>query len=319
MCNHRPLKSKPVISVVMACYREPVAWLEQAIESILNQSFTDLELVLVVDDPNRAEIIECVQRYASEDPRVLVVKNDRNIGLPRSLNAGVNASAGAYLARMDADDISPRDRLKVQWTHLKSHPEIDLLGTAIENIDVRGRGLGVKQFPDDWELIRKVIPYCSVACHPTWLMAREVYDDVGGYRDLRGAEDYDFLYRAMDIGKIIGNLNQPLLQYRIHGDSITSVLSLTRYRTRQYIHHMHRERLEGRPGEFREDELVEYLNRAIESPRIAQLLTKMRKAETLGEWRRFLYLFALCWLSGDVRRRAVEMLKLNWTLLLHRA
>ena len=93
------------LSVVMSIYKEPVEWMRQSIDSILNQTFTDFEFVIVNDNPIRSENRDILDEYSKKDFRIIVLSNDENIGLTKSLNKGLRISKGKYIARMDADDI----------------------------------------------------------------------------------------------------------------------------------------------------------------------------------------------------------------------
>lgn len=106
----------PLVSVVMAIYNEPVEWMRQAIDSILYQSFKDFEFIIINDNPIRVENKEILDEYSAKDSRVIVVLNEENIGLTKSLNKGLAIASGEYIARMDADDIAMPERLRMQYS-----------------------------------------------------------------------------------------------------------------------------------------------------------------------------------------------------------
>ena len=113
------MKQTPLISVVMSIYHEPILWISQAIDSILNQSFSDLEFVIVNDNPSRLENYLLLDRYEKADERVHIIHNAMNLGLTCSLNIAIKATNGRYIARMDADDVSLPERLKTQYLFLE--------------------------------------------------------------------------------------------------------------------------------------------------------------------------------------------------------
>lgn len=270
---------KPEISVVMACYNEPVEWLSEAINSILNQSFQDLELIVVVDNPNHVQAIRQIKEMAESDRRLRILVNEQNMGLPKSLNRGFSEANGTLFARMDADDIADQDRFLRQSDYLRENPNIDLIGTAIENIDVRGEHIGVKTFLTSPEAIEKAIKYRSVACHPTWLMRREVYDSINGYRYFPSSEDYDFLYRVLDNGFRIANLDAVLLKYRLHDNSMTSALSAFQYQVKGYIQTLHRQRLQQGADNYSPEVALNLKKQTTANSRSSYLVTKAREAE----------------------------------------
>lgn len=308
---------KPEVSVVMACYREPLHWFESAVLSVLQQTLSNFELIIVVDDPENLEITSFLDKQRKLDERIIVVHNEHNLGLPDSLNKGIGLAKSDYIARMDADDICKADRLKRQLDYLKNNPEVDLLGSAITNIDDTDQHIGTSSFHNDMALIKKVIPYCSVSCHPTWMFKKEMFHAIGGYRTLQGAEDYDFLYRMIDSDYRIGNLPDSLLFYRIHGGSITSGMNLKRYKIRNYILEMHHERLTKGTDSYNIGELKTRLQHANDSTRIASLITKLRKAEAASSLSRLYYLSALFVCSADIRSRILDHLKLKLVVISH--
>jgi glycosyltransferase involved in cell wall biosynthesis len=98
----------------MGVYKEPLDWLRQSIDSILNQSFTDYEFIIICDNPRYEEGMELLKKYANSDRRIILLFNNENIGLTKSLNKGLEIARGKYIARMDADDISKPERLTRQ-------------------------------------------------------------------------------------------------------------------------------------------------------------------------------------------------------------
>jgi glycosyltransferase involved in cell wall biosynthesis len=275
---------KPLVSVVMACYQEALQWLETAVDSILKQTFVSCELIVVVDDPTNQEIIALLTEIQKKDQRLKVLINEQNMGLPRSLNRGFSGALGKYFARMDADDIAAPKRIDMQVAYLTENPHVDLLGTAITNIDQEGNLLGVKHFLTQPEAIKKAITYRSVACHPTWIMRRNVFDTIGGYRYFPSSEDYDFLYRVLDAGFTVSNLTQPLLEYRLHDASMTSALSGFQYKVKHYIQALHHQRQVKSQDDY-DEEVSHALKQTDNGNDFAKgLVTKARTAEESGNF-----------------------------------
>ena len=99
------------VSVIMSTYKEPIEWIQQSVDSILNQTYKNLEFIIIVDNPEYAELVSLLNDYADSDDRISVVVNNNNIGLVKSLNKALSFCTGEYVARMDADDISLPERL----------------------------------------------------------------------------------------------------------------------------------------------------------------------------------------------------------------
>ncbi|WJG10464.1 glycosyltransferase [Aliiglaciecola sp. LCG003] len=307
----------PIVSVVMACYREPLDWFGAAVDSILAQTLADFEFIIVLDDPNNLSIREYLYQKQLSDGRIVIIENASNLGLAKSLMKGIEQSTGAFIARMDADDVAYQERLKVQYQFLLANQQVGLVGSAIENIDELGNVLGKQYFQSDYALMKKMIPYCSVACHPTWMFTKQAYDKIKGYRNLSTAQDYDFLYRLIDAEIEIHNLPVALLQYRIHNASITSGMSLKRYKIRRYIHKLHHDRVRQGHDHFCEQELQHFIDQASPNKLVSKLLTQLRQSEQSNSPMKYVILPCLAILSNDIRQRITDHLKLKLLLAKH--
>ena len=220
MTGHDP--SAVQISVIMSTYNEPLCFLQSAIESILKQTFRDYEFLIVLDNPGNTAIRDCVFSYADRYPQIRVLPNEKNVGLVGSLNRALRESRGGYIARMDADDISMPDRLAVQLAFLKKHA-LDLVGSNVTDINENGDEIrSATVYPTQDRAIKRNLRYYQVMPHPTWLVRREVYAVLEGYREIDACEDYDFLARAALRGFKLGNVSEPLLYYRINKNSISN-------------------------------------------------------------------------------------------------
>ena len=127
----------PKISVVMAVYNGE-RHLREAIDSILNQTFADFEFV-IIDDASTDRSGRILQEYAGKDKRIVIIGNETNMGLSKSLNKGIRLTKGEYIARMDADDISFPDRFEKQVKFLDDHNDIGILGTHYLQMDIGGK------------------------------------------------------------------------------------------------------------------------------------------------------------------------------------
>lgn len=202
----------PSVSVVMSVFNGE-RFLREAVQSILNQSFCDFEFIVINDGStdNSGSILDSYQR---RDPRVRAYHQE-NRGLIESLNRGCGLAQGRYIARMDADDIAVSDRLARQIDFMEEHPEVAVLGGAVEFIDETGKALRVARHPLHHREIQRVLFDSSFMWHPSVVMRKAALIRVGGYRNVAHAEDYDLWLRVADHFQM-ANLPEVLLKYRIH-------------------------------------------------------------------------------------------------------
>ena len=207
--------SSPAISVVMSVFNGE-AFLRESIDSILRQTFTDFEFI-IIDDGSNDSTPEILSDFAKRDSRVRVFPQ-KNKGRAESLNRGIDLVRSPLIARMDADDISLSNRLKEQFEFMNGHPEVGLLGSGVEFVTPGGMRLGFSLPPpvDDAEL-RKRMRYGNQFYHPTVIMRKEVVVAAGKYRKaLCDADDFDLFLRMAERTKL-ASLPRPVLLYRIHG------------------------------------------------------------------------------------------------------
>ena len=201
----------PIVSVIMGAYNCEKT-LEKAINSIINQSFTDWEFV-ICDDCSTDNTYEILSQYASKDNRIIVLRNDKNMRLAASLNNCLRVAKGKYVARMDADDESENNRLMKQVKFLEDHPDVDVVGTG-RYIVSDGEIIGERKSPErpDKMLLLKTTPFA----HPTIMMKKSVYDRLNGYntsKETMRAEDLDLWFRFYSNGFKGYNLQEPLYKY----------------------------------------------------------------------------------------------------------
>ncbi len=211
------------ITVLMSIYNEPVDWIGKAIDSILNQTFNDFELILVNDKPTRIENRELLKGFKLKDSRIIVIENDKNLGLIKSLNKGLSIARGKYIARMDADDFSVRHRLKTQYDFMEANPDYIVCGSKIKYF---GR---IKKFKsNNWikiedNEIKAELILNSCFAHPTVMIRKQLLwdNDICYNENYPHAEDYKFWLDLKKIGKFY-NINEVLLYYRISEQQVSS-------------------------------------------------------------------------------------------------
>lgn len=206
----------------MSVYNEPLEWLCKAIDSILDQTFTDFEFIIINDNPANKGIAEVFDNYAAEDSRVKILKNQINIGLTKSLNIGLLHAKGKYIARMDADDISEPHRFQAQFEFMESHPECVVCGSWMLKFNDSGLEQLVKE-PTGNDEIRSMLLMRNCIAHPTVFMRREVLvsNSVTYNEGVRYSQDYDLFSRLAMVGSL-ANIPEPLLRYRQSGQQISS-------------------------------------------------------------------------------------------------
>lgn len=205
------------ISVIMAAYNSQ-ATIAEAIESVLNQSFSDFELI-IVDDGSEDLTGRIVCSY--KDDRIRYMANPRNYGLPESLNRGIACACGKYIARMDADDIMTADRLKTQMEFLLRHPDISLVGSDYMifrgNTDIKRMCMPVMDDEIRGELLNH-----SPFCHPSIIARKEVFKRFSYNAGFRYCQDYELWSRVLTEYKA-ANIPKVLLRYRLSDSSNTAI------------------------------------------------------------------------------------------------
>jgi glycosyltransferase involved in cell wall biosynthesis len=213
------LQRKPKVSVVMSVFNGE-RYLREAVSSILDQSFSDFEFI-IINDGSTDTSGTMLDSYRSTDDRV-VVYHQQNRGLTSSLNRGCTGANGKYIARMDADDIAVQDRLQRQVDFMENHPEVGVLGGAIEWINAAGKSLLRCRHPASDQAIKSALVRgdCPLS-HPTVIMRKEAFSSVAGYRTaMVDAEDYDLWLRISDRYQL-ANLDAVVLKYRVHPNQVS--------------------------------------------------------------------------------------------------
>ena len=211
----------PQVSVIMSV-RNGAAYLRQAVDSILAQSFGDFEFI-IVDDASDDETPRILAEYAAADPRIVLLVNDENLRLSRSLNRALAVARGTYIARQDADDLSLPDRFAKQVERLDAEPDLGLLGTAFDICDANGRRVATQVVPITDTEIRLQMLFDNAFCHASMMLRRGVLPGViGGYdATVRYAQDYELWSRLLRVTRG-ANLAEPLVVHRQHEANVTT-------------------------------------------------------------------------------------------------
>lgn len=210
----------PKVTVLMSCYNA-ARWLDQAITSILDQTFKDFEFI-IIDDGSTDETLKIINSYARNDDRIVVISKD-NTGLADSLNVGLQMARGEWIARLDADDVAFSTRLERQIGFLNNHREIVLLGSGCTLIDDKGLIIKNFKYPSvHRKIVKKIEKMGSPFPHSSVVFKKEIVQSIGGYRNcFNGAEDADLWLRIAE-NYTIACLPVPLIKLRKHSESITA-------------------------------------------------------------------------------------------------
>jgi len=202
-----------LISVVLPCYNAAL-YLRESLESVINQTAADWELIAVIEPNHTDNTAEILEEYAKKDARFRLVFNKNRIGLPASLNLGIENASGRFIARVDADDICLPERFAKQVDFLDCHADISLVGTRVKMIDAKGRSISYKDDnPTESEQIKSDLLFRCVLRHSTVMFRREDFKDFRYDETLKAAEDFELWNRAARSLKF-SNLPEVLTLYR---------------------------------------------------------------------------------------------------------
>ncbi len=221
-----------LVSVIMSNYNTPEEFLRASIESVLNQTYSNFEFI-IIDDCSTDNSLEIIKSY--KDKRIVVLENKENLGITKSLNLGLEIAKGEYLARMDADDICFPKRFETQVEYLKNNPQVIVCGTGVELIgDWKGRHSN--------RLIRREIPekdlfkiyllfgnYPNIV-HPSAMFNNKLLIENNIKYDERFpvAQDYNMWTTCCNYGECV-NIKETLLYYRVHGGAVSSARTDKQY------------------------------------------------------------------------------------------
>jgi len=232
MINNMSPQGKVTVSVLMPVYNGE-RFLREAVQSVLRQTLADFEL-FVIDDGSTDGTSSILG--ACRDPRVKVIRQTVNSGIASALNHGLEVCSGAFIARMDADDISVPNRLAKQTSFLQEHTDVGILGSCCELIDTRGQRVGTLNLPLTDLAIRWSALLANPFAHPSTMIRRDVLERhrLRFNQAFLVAGDYDLWTRLLTYTRG-ANLDEPLIRYRIHNGTLTSRYRKTQLENRDRI------------------------------------------------------------------------------------
>jgi len=213
--------NQPLVTVLMPCYNASAFFVE-AVDSIVNQTYNNLE-ILLIDDGSSDNTKELISKYAEKDSRIVPVFNEVNLGLIRTLNKGVALASGTFIARMDSDDISDLRRIDEMVATFNSHPELDVISAGYFSMAADGTK-SVRVFPKalDSKALLFVSFFCTPVNHPCMMAKSAVLKNNPFDERYIHSEDYEIFSRLLLSGSIFMNLEKPLYYLRRNPQSVSN-------------------------------------------------------------------------------------------------
>lgn len=211
---------KPLVSVLMTVHNEPKHYLEKAIRSICEQTYDNIEF-LIIDDESNQTTFNLLKELSNKYPIIKLVRNEINLGLTASLNKGLNLVNGEFIARMDADDFSMPKRIAKQVDYLLSHNDIDIIGTGV--VSFGDKIMYMSPFKGaSYKEIQSYLFFSSGLCHPSVMFRKKFLDkfNLKYNEQFKKSQDFELWERASMLGKL-AVLPEVLLYYRIHRHQIS--------------------------------------------------------------------------------------------------
>jgi glycosyltransferase involved in cell wall biosynthesis len=199
------------------------AYLDESIQSILNQSYKNFEFI-IIDDGSSDNSKNIIKFYQKKDNRIVFIENKKNIWPAKSFIKGFNIAKGSFIARMDSDDISHKDRFKKQIQLFSTWPELSVLGTGANIIDSTGKLISRRLMPFKYSEISKILKYSVPVFNPS-VMVRKSTFELNGLLDpnFDPADDLELWLRFFSKKAIISNVQEYLISYRIHSSNVSTI------------------------------------------------------------------------------------------------
>lgn len=210
-------KNKPLISVVMPAHNAQ-KYIKSAIESVLNQTFKQFELI-IVNDCSTDKTLSMIKYFSKKDSRIKIISNDKRLDIARSLNKGIAVAESNIIARMDADDISFSNRLELQYKLIKSSTNIAVVGANIKIMDESENEIATRSYPTSSKKLKDCLFRYSPFAHPVVVFKKNIFEEVGQYNPKYSpTEDLDLWFR---FGRKyeFKSINKSLLKYRLSNKS----------------------------------------------------------------------------------------------------
>lgn len=208
------MANTPKVTLLVPAFNEPEHILEQSLSSVMEQTFTDFECI-VVDESTRPEAAQACRRICARDPRFHYIHPTERLGLPGSLNLAISLARAPLLARFDSDDVCLPERLAIQVAFMDAHPDVGVVGAGLQLIDEAGRPTAERHYPECSEDIARKLQFTTTLAHPTVMYRADIAKRFGSYDPtFRFAEDLDLWLRWLNRGVKFANVPNVLVKYR---------------------------------------------------------------------------------------------------------
>lgn len=202
-------KNIPLVSIIMSEYNTDQKLLIESIKSIINQTYQNIELILI-DDCGKNNVKKIVEKI--NDSRIKVYKNQKNSGLVYSLNKAIEKSNGKYIARMDTDDYAYPNRIELQVNFMEQNLQYDIIGgNAIFSDGIKDWG----KTTGSGEITKEQMLRGCPLIHPSTMYKKEVIKDIGGYQNYQRCEDYATWIEAFSKGYRLYKINEIVIKYHL--------------------------------------------------------------------------------------------------------
>lgn len=208
-------KNQIKLSVILPLFNPRHDHLNECINSLLHQELKDFELVVVDDSYKNIDNKKLFQSFPAD--RIQYHRNERPIGLPASLNFAIKNAKGAFIARMDGDDVCQKNRLSTQINFLEENPNISIVGSNCITIDSRSNEVGARIYPNTKKGILN--SFFNPLAHPSVMFQKNFFDKYGFYDLNTQIEDWELWLRTLKMGGEIANIQKELLKLRVFADN----------------------------------------------------------------------------------------------------
>lgn len=230
-----------MISVIMCVYKEKLQWIKESIQSIIEQTYKNFELLIIIDNPKLDnEVRNYLIEMESCDERIKLLFNEKNEGPSYSRNRGIMQASGEYIALMDSDDIASINRLEIERQFMTDNG-YDCVGSMYYIVDENSCRSGKS------EVIKKdinsLLKYSNYIVNSTLLLKKSKAEEVGGYRNFNTCEDYDFILKLLSAGCKFGIVDEFLMSYRVSNGSRSNRSVASTRNDYYYIQQLYKERI----------------------------------------------------------------------------
>lgn len=255
------ISKNPLVSVLMSVYNESLDQVSLSLDSMLNQTFSDFEIIVIIDNPMVTDYQLLLDSYKQKDERIKWFVNEENIGLALSMNKAFEASSGKYIARMDADDLSLPERLSKEIDVLSSG--YDCVFSNYDLIDDNdafiSRDPSISVFNNI--SLEQQIANRSIIHHPTVMFSRDVFLRAGKYRNYPCSQDLDLWLRMIDVGCSFFFIDEVLLHYRVRQTSVSGKNRLKQHLTIDFIRKCFLERIRTGSDSYSYEKYSQYISK----------------------------------------------------------